>query len=71
MIGRHSAIDNPEPVSRVTPPSTIIANTIPQQISNQVAMALLREVEVGGVFIAPLFLFYGERAMIAAACRSW
>ena len=37
MIGRHSAIDRPEPVNRVTPPSTTIANTSAQQTSSQVA----------------------------------
>ena len=41
MIGRHSAIDKPEPVSRVTPPSTTIAKTRPQQMKSQRAMALL------------------------------
>jgi len=47
MIGRHSAIDKPDPVSLVTPPNTTIAKTIPQQMSNQVAMALLRWIGVG------------------------
>jgi hypothetical protein len=43
MIGRHSAIDKPDPVSRVKPPRTTIANTSPQQTSNQVATTLSRE----------------------------
>jgi hypothetical protein len=32
-------MDSPDPVRRVTPPSTTIANTMAQQISNHNAMA--------------------------------
>jgi hypothetical protein len=54
MIGRHSAIDRPDPVKRVTPPSTTIANTSAQQISNQVATARF-------VDCVLLFVFIGEQ----------
>ncbi len=37
MIGCHSTIDNPEWVSRVTPPTTTIAYTSAQQASSQAA----------------------------------
>lgn len=40
-MGLHSAIDSPDPVSRVTPPSTTIANTSAQQTNSQVAIARL------------------------------
>ena len=38
-IGCHSVIDNPECVSRVTPPTTIIANTSAQHSSSHAATA--------------------------------
>ena len=38
-IGCHSTIDSPECVSRVTPPTTTIANTSAQQTSSQIATA--------------------------------
>ena len=39
MSGRQSTIDRPEPVSRVKPPSTTIANTIAHSRSNHLATA--------------------------------
>jgi hypothetical protein len=37
-------MDNPEPVSRVTPPSTTIANTSPQQTRSHIATDRSRRV---------------------------
>ena len=37
-MGCHSVIDSPECVSRVTPPTTTIANTSAQQINSQAAI---------------------------------
>src|SRR5687768_3598914 len=37
-MGCHSTMDSPEWVSRVTPPTTTMANTRAQQTSNQMAM---------------------------------
>ena len=39
MIGFHSVIDSPEPVRRVTPPTTTIANTRAAQMNSQMATA--------------------------------
>ncbi len=38
MIGFHSTMDSPDSVSRVTPPSTTMINTITQQMNNQSAV---------------------------------
>ena len=40
MIGAHSTMESPEPVSRVTPPRMIMPKMVAQQISNQAAIAL-------------------------------
>ena len=40
MIGFHSVIDRPEPVSRVMPPMTTMANTMAAQTNSQTATAL-------------------------------
>ncbi len=37
MMGFQSTMDRPEPVSRVTPPSTTMAKTSPQQTNNHKA----------------------------------
>ena len=37
MIGSHSMMDSPEPVSRVAPPSTIITRIMPQITNSQPA----------------------------------
>ena len=47
-------MDKPEPVRRVTPPSTTIANTNAQQISNQVAIARLDAALSSAVFIGAI-----------------
>ena len=41
MIGFHSVIDRPDPVSRVTPPTTTMQNTRAAQANSQVATARL------------------------------
>ena len=46
IIGAHCTIDRPEPVRRVTPPSTTIPNTVAQQISSQIAIDLSESGEV-------------------------
>ena len=40
MIGAHSTMESPEPVSRVTPPRIIMPKIVAQQTSSQMAMAL-------------------------------
>jgi hypothetical protein len=37
MIGFHSVIDRPEPVRRVTPPTTTMANTSTATVQSQIA----------------------------------
>ena len=43
MIGAHSTMERPDPVSLVTPPRMIMPNITAQQASNQMAMALWLE----------------------------
>ena len=42
----HSTIESPELVSRVTPPTTTMANTMAQQINNQIAIGFCIDVKI-------------------------
>ena len=53
MIGAHSTIDSPEPVRRVTPPTTTMQNTIPISSHNHAKIAR-REPRMSESFIARL-----------------
>ena len=45
-MGFHSTIERPESVSRVTPPTTTMANTKAQQINSQIATGFCIFLEV-------------------------